>query len=266
MNIQMATASSSLSQTQKKMDAIANNIANVNTAGYKSREATFQNLLTQTYANQTGEEAEPGRETPQNLRVGFGSKVGLTTLNYKQGAAKETGRDLDVMLEGENIYFRVQNGDAVNYTRDGSFEIQNQNGVFSLVTSRGNAVLDPNGNAITFGTNPSELSISDTGEMVATDANGNDQTFQLSIAKIDRPQALVNVGGNEFSLQENGNLELVALDGEEYKTRQGYLEMSNVDLTNETTEMISTQRLLQFQSQAIKMADEMMGLANTIKR
>ena len=265
MNIQMATASSSLSQTQKKMDTIANNIANVNTTGYKSREATFQNLLAQTYANQTGEETEPGRITPENLRVGFGSKVGLTTLRNEQGSAQETGRDLDVMLEGENVYFRVQNGDAVNYTRDGSFEIQNQNGVFSLVTSRGNAVLDQNGNAITFETNPSEVSISATGEMVATDANGNEQTSQLSIAKIDRPQALVNVGGNEFSLQ-NGELELVALDGEEFKTRQGFLEMSNVDLTNETTEMISTQRLLQFQSQAIKMADEMMGLANTIKR
>ncbi|MBF0705151.1 flagellar hook-basal body protein [Alkalihalobacillus hwajinpoensis] len=266
MNIQMATASSSLSQTQKKMDTIANNIANVNTAGYKSREATFQNLLTQTYANQTGEEAEPGRVTPENLRVGFGSKVGLTTLRNEQGSAQKTGRNLDVMLEGENVYFRVQNGDAINYTRDGSFEIQNQNGVFSLVTSRGNTVLDPNGNAITFRTNPSEVSISDTGELAATDSNGNEQTFQLSIAKIDRPQALMNVGGNEFSLQENGDLELVALDGAEYKTRQGYLEMSNVDLTNETTEMISTQRLLQFQSQAIKMADEMMGLANTIKR
>ncbi|MCA0170579.1 flagellar hook-basal body protein [Bacillus sp. RAR_GA_16] len=265
MNIQMATASSSLSQTQKKMDTIANNIANVNTAGYKSREATFQNLLTQTYANQTGEEAEPGRITPENLRVGFGSKVGLTTLRNEQGAAQETGRDLDVMLEGENVYFRVQNGDAINYTRDGSFEIQNQNGVFSLVTSRGNTVLDPNGNEITFGANPSQVSISETGELVATDANGNEQTYQLSIAKIDRPQALVNVGGNEFSLQ-NGELELVVIDGEEFKTRQGFLEMSNVDLTNETTEMISTQRLLQFQSQAIKMADEMMGLANTIKR
>ncbi len=246
------------------MNTIATNIANVNTAGYKSREATFQNLLTQTYANQTGEATEPGRETPENLRIGFGSKVGLTALNHKQGSAQETGRNLDLMLEGENVYFRVQNGDSVNYTRDGSFEIQNQNGAFSLVTGRGNAILDTNGNAITFDRNPSEISITEAGELVATDANGNEQTFQLSIAKIDRPQALVNVGGNEFSLQEND--ELVALNGEEYKTRQGYLEMSNVDLTNETTEMISTQRLLQFQSQAIKMADEMMGLANTIKR
>ena len=76
----------------------------------------------------------------------------------------------------------------------------------------------------------------------------------------------MNAGGNEFSLDGNGELELAAIDGEEYKTKQGFLEMSNVDLADETTEMISTQRLLQFQSQAIKMADEMMGLANTIKR
>ncbi len=266
MNIQMATASSSLSQTQKKMDTIANNIANVNTTGYKSRDATFQNLLTQTYKNQTGEMTEPGRETPENLRVGFGSKVGLTTLRSDQGSAQETGRDLDVMLEGENVYFRIQNGDEVHYTRDGSFELQNENGTVTLMNSSGNPVLDTNGNAINFANSPSKLSISDSGEIAATDANGNEQTFQLSIAKINRPQALVNAGGNEFSLDGNGELELAAIDGEEYKTKQGFLEMSNVDLADETTEMISTQRLLQFQSQAIKMADEMMGLANTIKR
>ncbi|MDO6656357.1 flagellar hook-basal body protein [Anaerobacillus sp. 1_MG-2023] len=265
MNIQMATASSSLSQTQKKIDTIANNIANVNTAGYKSREATFQNLLTQTYANQTGEATEPGRETPENLRVGFGSKIGLTTLRNEQGSAQETGRDLDVMLEGENVYFRTQNGDSIHYTRDGSFELQNQNGTLSLVNSSGNPILDTSGNAITFNSDPAKLAISDTGEIVATDATGNEQTYQLSIVKINRPEALTNVGGNEFSLQDNEQLELVA-PGEEFKTRQGFLEMSNVDLANETTEMISTQRLLQFQSQAIKMADEMMGLANTIKR
>ncbi|MFK3961020.1 flagellar hook-basal body protein [Pseudalkalibacillus hwajinpoensis] len=266
MNIQMATASSSLSQTQKKMDTIANNIANVNTAGYKSREATFQNLLTKTYRNQTGETTEPGRETPENLRVGFGSKVALTTLRNEQGSVQETGRDLDVMLEGENVYFRVQNGNAVHYTRDGSFEFRNENGTFTLVNSSGNPVLDTNGNAINFANSTSKLLISDSGEIRATDANENEEIFQLSIAKINRPQALVNAGGNEFSLDGDGELELAALDGEEYKTKQGFLEMSNVDLADETTEMISTQRLLQFQSQAIKMADEMMGLANTIKR
>ncbi|MDP4551458.1 flagellar hook-basal body protein [Alkalihalobacillus macyae] len=259
MNIQMATASSSLSQTQKKMDTIANNIANVNTAGYKSREATFQNLLTRTYENQTGEAAEPGRQTPENLRVGFGSKVGLTSLRYEQGSAQETGRELDVMLEGENVYYRVQNGEDIHYTRDGSFEFQNENNALTLVTSSGNAVLDVNGNAITFATNPGKLSISDQGDIQAE----NGQTFQLSVAKINRPQSLVNEGGNEFSLNvADGN----AVVSEEFKTRQGFLEMSNVDLTKQTTDMISTQRLLQFQSQAIKMADEMMGLANTIKR
>ena len=259
MNIQMATASSSLSQTQKKMDTIANNIANVNTAGYKSREATFQNLLTRTYENQTGEANEPGRQTPENLRVGFGSKVGLTTLRYEQGSAQETGRELDVMLEGENVYFRVQNGEDIHYTRDGSFEFQNENDALTLVTSSGNPVLDVNGNAITFATNPGKLSISDEGALQAE----NGQTFQLSVVKINRPQSLINEGGNEFYLNAaDGN----AVISEEFKTRQGFLEMSNVDLTKQTTDMISTQRLLQFQSQAIKMADEMMGLANTIKR
>ncbi len=241
------------------MDTIANNIANVNTAGYKSREATFQNLLTRTYENQTGEATEPGRQTPENLRVGFGSKVGITSLRYEQGSAQETGRELDVMLEGENVYYRVQNGEDIHYTRDGSFEFQNENNALTLVTSSGNAVLDVNGNAITFATPPGKLSISDQGDIQAE----NGQTFQLSVAKINRPQSLVNEGGNEFSLNAaDGN----AVVSEEFKTRQGFLEMSNVDLTKQTTDMISTQRLLQFQSQAIKMADEMMGLANTIKR
>ncbi|TKD70538.1 flagellar hook-basal body protein [Pseudalkalibacillus hwajinpoensis] len=262
MNIQMATASSSLSQTQKKMDTIANNIANVNTAGYKSREASFQNLLTREYENQTGEANEPGRQTPENLRVGFGSKVGLTTLRFEQGSAQETGRELDVMLEGDNVYFRVQNGEEVHYTRDGSFEFQNENGALTLVTSSGNPVLDVNGNEITFANNPGKLTISDEGGIQAE----NGETFQLSVVKINRPQSLVNEGGNEFSLNVADATAVVEPNTEEFKMRQGFLEMSNVDLTKETTDMISTQRLLQFQSQAIKMADEMMGLANTIKR
>lgn len=261
MNIQMNIASSSLSQTQKKMDSIANNIANVNTVGYKRREASFQNLLTQQYQNNTGETPEPGRLTPDNLRVGFGAKVAMTNVRTDQGAANETGRNLDVMLEGENVYFRVQNGETTHYTRDGAFQLQNtEDGRVNLVTSNGSNVLDKNGDVISFDSEPSKIVISDSGEIRV---NGDSEaTFELSVARIDRPQSLVSEGGNEFLLRE-GEGEIVDSG---YKVKQGFLEMSNVDLANETTEMLTTQRLLQFQSRAMKMADEMMGLANTIKR
>ncbi len=242
------------------MDSIANNIANVNTVGYKRREASFQNLLTQQFQNNTGETTEPGRLTPENLRVGYGAKVAMTNLRTDQGAANETGRNLDVMLEGENVYFRVQNGDATHYTRDGSFQLQNtEDGRINLVTRNGSNVLDKNGDIISFDSEPSRFVISDSGEINVGD---NEATFELSVARIDRPQSLLSEGGNEFRLRE-GEGE-VADSG--YKVKQGFLEMSNVDLANETTEMLTTQRLLQFQSRAMKMADEMMGLANTIKR
>ncbi|WP_270180469.1 flagellar hook-basal body protein [Alkalihalobacillus sp. CinArs1] len=260
MNIGMYSASSSLSQTQKKMDTIANNIANVNTVGYKRREASFQNLLTQQYQNNTGEATEPGRLTPENLRVGYGAKIAMTNLRTDQGATNETGRNLDVMLEGENVYFRVQNGDNVHYTRDGAFQLQNtEDGRVNLVNSNGSNVLDKNGDPISFSSEPTNIVISDSGEISVEPTN---ETFQLSVATIDRPQSLLNEGGNEFRLRE-GEGEIVDTG---FNVKQGFLEMSNVDLANETTEMITTQRLLQFQSRAMKMADEMMGLANTIKR
>ena len=267
----MATAASSLSQTQKKMDTIAANIANVNTTGYKRREATFQNLLTQSYLNGTKEEIEPGRETPDNLRVGFGSKIGLTDLRFEQGTAQETGRDLDVMLEDENVFFRLQGDNGPLYTRDGSLEFQNSgaDGSMTLVSSNGKPLLDADGGVITSNEPVKDFSINKTGQILITGASGNEQTFQLSVARVNRPQSLMNAGGNEFRPADNNFVEnetITLLPNDEIRMRQGFLEMSNVDLTNETTEMISTQRMIQFQSQAIKMADEMMGLANTIKR
>ncbi len=253
------------------MDTIAANIANVNTTGYKRREATFQNLLTQTYLNGTKEENEPGRETPDNLRVGFGSKIGLTNLRFEQGSAQETGRDLDVMLEDDDVFFRMQGENGPLYTRDGSFEFQTTgtDGGMILVSNNGKPILDPNGSTITFDEPVKDFSINKTGQIQITGASGNEQTFQLSAVRINRPQALMNAGSNEFRLADNNpgeNNMATLLPSDEIRMRQGFLEMSNVDLANETTEMISTQRMIQFQSQAIKMADEMMGLANTIKR
>lgn len=265
----MATASSSLSQTQKKMDTIATNIANVNTTGYKTREATFQNLLTQTYFNGTKEGNEPGRETPDNLRVGFGSKIGLTSLRFEQGSAQETGRDLDVMLEDNDVFFRVQGENGPLYTRDGSFEFVTTDSGMILVSSTGKPLLDADGRTITSDEPVKDISINKTGQIQITVASGNEQTSQLGAARINHPQSLLNAGSNEFRLANNNPVEnetTTLLPSDEIRLRQGFLETSNVDLTNETTEMISTQRMIQFQSQAIKMADEMMGLANTIKR
>jgi flagellar basal-body rod protein FlgG len=287
----MITASTTLNQLQKKVDTISNNIANLNTTGYKRREATFQNVLTQTVKNQPHATKEMGRQTPYGLRIGHGAMIGQTTLSYAQGSAQVTGRPLDLMIEGESGWFRTlrqwvdDEGNARtenSYTRSGAFYVQPNpadDDEVRLVTSQGLQVLDVDNSPITFEGNFKNIEISPEGTIrvhYAEDPNDPEE-IQLSLAQIHRPDLLEAMGENQFRLPAEliADLEtppvtlvnLTELEANEqpFKVRQGALETSNVDLTQEMTELMATQRLMQFQSKSISIADEMAGLANSIR-
>lgn len=279
MNIQMNTAGNSMRELQKKVDVIANNISNVNTNGFKRHEANFSDTLVRSITRQAGAENEIGRSTPNGLRIGSGVKVAETSLRNEQGSLKQTGRDLDFNIQGSNGFFRVASEGNVFYTRDGSFQAQpvlNSNQV-NLVTSNGDAVLDINNNPISFDSDYSAIKVNENGLLeisYKTPGKPADE-IQLSIADISRPNLLEKAGGNRYQLPgtegeqiANGTLNLVDLSQQNNGTiriGQGALEMSNVDLTEEMTELISTQRLIQSQGKAISFADDMMGLVNTIR-
>ena len=275
MNRTMITASNTLSQLQQQIDLIGNNMANVGTNGYKRSEASFNDLLVQQMDNQTKQDEEVGRLTPLGIRGGNGAKLSQAQLVLAQGSLKTTNRDLDVALTKENLFFEVGVDDVIHLTRDGSFHLSPVNGNQNmLVTAEGNPVLDATGDPIEIDGTIKEITISDTGTLTVTNEGGQ-QTFELGVVSVQKPQFLEKTGGNLYRLPNNYDqlgvtefdilTELTGNQRGEISMKQGALETSNVDLSKEMTDLITAQRMYQFQSRSVTMADQMLGLVNSIR-
>lgn len=269
MNIQMNAASGTMRELQKKIDLIANNVANVNTTGYKKQEANFADTLLHSVTKQAGAAHEIGRSTPAGLRIGGGALLSESITRHTQGQYQETGRELDFAIQSPDGYFRISNEDGFFYTRDGSFQTEAIPGSnrLALVTSSGDSVLGADGVPITFRSGYRELTIGENGTVSTSYPGQGTETFQLGMAQINRTAALEKAGSNRYRLTgtEAGQLANGTLQWAAFPVAQGSLETSNVDLTSEMTELIATQRLLQSQGRAISFADDMMGLVNTMK-
>lgn len=269
-----------MNQLQKQMDTIANNMANSQTTGYKKQRATFGELMYQQYNNQRNLEEEVNRLTPNGIRVGTGARVAQVQTVLTLGSIVQTGRALDFALTEPNQFFKVlaPKGTemAVHYTRDGSFYLSpvNANEV-QLVTSEGYQVLDENNNPIIFNGNLKNVNLNPNGQIVFSDEAGNNATFNLGIAQIHKPQTMTRVGDNlmtapdnlaELGITEADLLENLAgnLRGQIGLKNQA-LEQSNVDIGEEMTNLLQTQRAYQLQGKAITIADQMQGLINGIR-
>lgn len=268
-----------MSELQKKLDLIGNNIANVNTNGYKRQEASFSDALVQSIEKQVGQQNEVGRTTPYGLRIGAGAILSQTAVRNEQGSIRQTDRPLDFMIQGESAYFRISSDGNNVYTKDGSFQVQpvpNSNQM-SLVTANGDSVMDANNQPIVFDADYENIQLAGNGtlEISYKDATKQPTEIQMGIAQINRQNSLQKIGENRFRFTgteaeqlANGNLQFIDLSQQADGTigiKQGMLEMSNVDLADEMTELIATQRLFQSQGRAISYADDMMGLVNTMK-
>ncbi|MBY0123201.1 flagellar hook-basal body protein [Bacillus sp. S/N-304-OC-R1] len=280
MNRTMITAQNTLTQLQKQMDIVSNNMANIDTTGYKRRESNFTDLLFQQYNNQTIPNLEVNRLTPNGVRQGVGAKLAQSQMVGSQGSIKSTDRSLDMALTAEGQYFKVleqsENGSAIRYTRDGAFYLTplsaNEN---MLVTSNGYPVLDENNNPITINGDVKEFVLQDGGRLTASLGNGGSSEFNLGVVRVKKSQFLEQKGGNLLGLPENaGELNtpiediLTELNGplrNQISMQQRALEQSNVDMSKEMTELINMQRAYQFQSRSISIADQMMGLVNGIR-
>lgn len=280
MNRTMLIATNTLTQLQKQMDTISNNMANVDTTGYKKNNATFTDLLVQQVNNQKDLAQEVNRQTPNGIRQGNGAMVAQTQTVMAQGTLKTTNRPLDTAFTSEGQLYRVlvQNGQntEVQYTRDGAFYLSPVSDTENmLVTKQGYAVLDENNNPIMLDKNASQFSLSQTGTLSATLNNGQTQNVNLGVTAVNYPQFLEKMGDNLYGLPANlddlnmtRDQVLTDLDGAfrgEVSVQQNVLEQSNVDMSKEMVNLMSTQRSYQFQSRAITIADQMMGLVNEIR-
>lgn len=255
---------SGLRNHQIRMDVIGNNIANVNTTGFKGSRANFQDVLSQTIRPAGGPGANYGSTNPS--QVGLGMTLAGISTNMGQGALQNTGRTLDVAIQG-NGFFIIQKPDGQKYyTREGIFFVD-ANG--DLVNSNGYYVLDDSGTAkITVGTSVGTISISEKGEVIADGTS----VGTIGLATFPNSEGLEKVGQNLFretqasgavAINKAGNAGTAVANT---TLSSGYLEMSNVDLSEEFTNMIVTQRGYQANARVITVSDTLLQELVDLKR
>lgn len=255
--IALQSASSGLSSLSTKLDVIANNLANVNTAGFKSSRANFQDLLYVERA-QPGVENANGDQRPTGLYVGLGVKVSGTQQSFQQGAPITTGRQLDVMVSGKG-FFQVEvddaTGDGTAYTRAGNFT-KNADGELVLANDTGRRLI-PN---ITIPDDAINIDILADGRVLVS-LPGDTQpqeVGQLQLATFINPAGLRQEGENLYTESAASGPPVLGNPDEDGRgaLQAGFLESSNVDPTFELIELIRTQRAFEMNSQAIRAADE----------
>lgn len=278
---------SGMKNLQTKMDVVSNNIANVNTTGYKSSRVSFQDMVSQTMSNATAPTNNNGGINGK--QIGLGVQTGSIDTSTGAGAPQSTGNPTDLYIGGEG-YFVVRNNNGANYyTRDGSFKLD-ANG--SLVNSNGLKVLGyaTSGGAQVEGGNPgfngtaAPITVAAqiggqnySNNSLAVDENGTvtakygSQTYVLGrvqLATFFNPGGLQKMGGNNYAATANSGQAVLGQAGENGSgnIQSGKLEMSNVDLSNEFTEMIIANRAYQANARSITTSDEMLQELINLKR
>lgn len=283
MNTSLYISSGALQAYQQKIDTSANNVANVNTVGFKRKDQSFSEILASQINNQGRAGQEAGRLTPQGLRVSYGTKAGLTQLDMEQGQAQETGNPFDLMINGKG-YFQVSYSasnsgqpNEIHFTRDGSFHlspVQEKPGKYHLADANGGLLLDQNGSPIELD-EQFEVNIDTAGQIKLRNKNGQGESFlstqRVGMVDIKNHHLLKNMGDNQYIIDTavlpNGataaNYTRLMNTGE-IRVSSGFLEGSNVDLTKEMTDLMTSQRSFQMNARAVSYADQMMGIANGI--
>ncbi len=260
------TAASGMKAQQFNIDTISNNLANVNTTAFKSNRAEFKDLF---YANlkRTNMTDEGGR--PVNLEVGHGTMPVATKRNFGNGSFIHTESPFDLALNGEGFFaVELPNGE-LRYTRDGSFNISIDGDTATLVTSEGYYVLDDGEQPIEFDARMKDISIDQFGYITGLDEDGEivDDGIQISLYKFLNPEGLQSEGQNLYrETVSSGFAEFIEEDEFDTQIVQGYLEASNVQIVDEMVKMITAQRAYEINSKSITTSDEMMQIANNLKR
>lgn len=263
MNPALRTAATGMMAQQTRTEVIANNLANVNTTGFKGSRAHFEDLLYQTVQNPAVIGA-PDSNTLPAVQVGRGTRLNSVQRHHSQGAVEQTSRNLDVAIEGDGL-FQVQlpNGQLA-YTRDGNFGISDTG---TLVTSGGYAVVP----GIRVPMDSSNISISTAGVVsvqVGNDTSRNQELGRIELARFMNPTGLISLGENLYAETPASGQPTVGFPGDDGLGRllQGHLESSNVEIVQEMVDMITSMRAYEVNSKAIKNAEEMMQVANNMVR
>ena len=265
------SAASGMIAQQTNVDTISNNIANVNTTGYKTEKTEFKSLLYQNLQARTT--TANGENKPIPAQVGLGTRVASNTSMFTQGAMLASESDTAFAIDGEG-FFAVRGADGnTYYTRNGNFQLSvNTSGGLTLSTSDGYAVLDSTGNPITFDANvdTTKLTFDNYGNIKYVDATGNAQNLGIAIgiAQYNNPAGLEKMGDSYFKESvASGTPRIEGQDANLQRSvvKNGYLESSSVQAVDEMVDMIVTQRAYEMNSKAITASDEMLQQANNLR-
>ena len=248
-------AKTGLDAQQTRMAVISNNLANVNTIGYKKSRAIFEDLVYQNI-RQVGAQTTQNTELPTGLQLGTGVRTVATEKLHSQGNMQQTDNSLDIAVSGRG-YFQIlmPNGD-INYTRDGSFKLDST----GQIVTAGGMTLEPN---ITIPADASTISIGRDGTVSVIQPGSPDsvEVGQVQLADFINPSGLSPIGENLFSESVASGAPATGIpgDAEFGSVLQGSLETSNVNVVEELVNMIETQRAYEMNSKAISTTDEMLS-------
>ena len=256
-----STAATGMMAQQMMVDVTANNLANMNTNGFKRSQLDFQDLL-YIKMREAGTEVSSGIKSPSGLEIGSGVRAASTVKVFTTGELVNTGRSLDTAISGDGLFQVSMPNGSIKYTRDGALQ-QGVNG--ELVTSSG-YILEP---AITIPTDSVAVNIGTDGGVNVTTASGTQSVVgNIQLARFPNPSGLTSEGDNLLAQTEASGTPLTGTPGDNGfgQIQSGFLEKSNVQMINELINLITAQRAYETNSRAIRAADEMLRKAIQIAR
>jgi len=254
------SSAAGMQSQQMNLDVISNNLANVNTTGFKKSKIEFQDLLYQT-TRAAGAESGAGNQVPTGVQIGHGSRAVATSKVFTTGELTQTGERLDVAIQGDG-FFEVQLPDGSRaYTRDGAFKTASD----GRITTSDGLVVQGGFQPVPAGT--TNISIAPTGEVTYSGANGP-TSFRVQLVRFNNPSGLESIGRNLYRENSASGTAELGNPGESGfgDLQQGYLEMSNVKVVEEMVNLIVAQRAYEVNSKAVQAADEMMQQSNNLRR
>ncbi|MCD6273364.1 MAG: flagellar basal-body rod protein FlgG [Deltaproteobacteria bacterium] len=256
------TAATGMQAQALNIDVISNNLANVNTTGFKRSRADFQDLLYETI-RMAGSASSEGTEVPTGIQLGHGTRPAAVQKIFIQGDYQHTENELDIAIEGDGFFQVLQPSGEVAYTRAGSFKMDSEG---RIVTSDG-FLMEPE---IAVPSDTRAISIGTDGTVSVLQGGSGDsvEIGTIELARFINPAGLNSIGRNFYLTTDASGDVVTGTAGEDgFGTiAQGYLEMSNVSVVDEMVNMITAQRAYEINSKSIQTADDMLQMANSLKR
>ena len=259
----MWSAASGMNSLQKQIDTISNNLANVNTVGFKSQRVEFKDLMYEKL--QTDDFIRTDGKVTQ-LEIGNGVMTVATTRNFSNGSFKETQKELDFSINGPGFFVINDQYGEERYTKDGTFKISIVDGSSKLTTSSGYSVIGEDGE-IDLGEDITKVNVNELGEITVERNDGTSELInKLQLVSFTNPVGLESIGKNLYKNNDVSGVPLENIEGSAGEIWQGYVETSNVQVVEEMVNMISAQRAYELNSKTIQTVDSMLNVANNIKR